>query len=308
MSTDLQTSRIPNGEVLPAMPKQNELRIVHDDGPLSYLWDTARFDHMYRIAKAMAGASLVPDHLKGKTPEQTAANCFLVVNQALRWGFDPFAVAPETYAIGGKLAYQGKLIAAVVNSRGGLTGRLQYAFGGQGDGRFVKVMGLFKGESVVREIMLTVKEAKTSNKMWTADPDQKLVYSGTIKWARRYCPEVVLGVLTEDDLERIANESPLPPQVAPKSLDDLAQRLGGGNTVDVPVGELEPVATLEADEAEPLDDLEQARLEVSEATSITELNDIESHWKLDAVSEMCRVRAAEIRGSRGGKSQGDLLA
>lgn len=35
--------------------------------------------------------------------------------------------------------------------------------------------------------------------MWTSDPDQKLWYSGVLKWARRHCPEVVLGVRAEDE-------------------------------------------------------------------------------------------------------------
>jgi hypothetical protein len=55
---------------------------------------------------------------------------------------------------------------------------------------------------------LSVGQAKTSNKMWTSDPDQKLVYSGATKWARRHCPEIMLGVLTDQDLEVMRENSP----------------------------------------------------------------------------------------------------
>ena len=110
-------------------PKTSEALIVRDTGPTAYLFDTARFQQMKAIAGSMARASLIPDHLRGKSsnPEpkerateewqQTAANCLLVVNQSIRWGLDPFAVAPETYVVSGKLGFQGKLIAAVVNAR-----------------------------------------------------------------------------------------------------------------------------------------------------------------------------------------------
>ncbi len=186
--------------------------VVHDDSAADYLMDTAKFEHCYRIAKAMAAASLLPDHLrmtgpknhkKLLSPDQVNANCFRVVNQSLRWRMDPFAVVDCTYVVANKLGYEGKLIAAVVNARAGLIGRLSYTFTGSGDERTVTVSGQFRGESEARTIDLSVKQAKTDNQMWRTDPDQKLVYSGATKWARRYCPEIVLGVLTDDDLEHI---------------------------------------------------------------------------------------------------------
>ena len=146
MSSDTQTTgpgptTAVTTSLVPVKPKSDKL-IVQDDGPVA-LFDTGKFEHMQRIAALMANASLIPDHLRGTKkkgqplvpfrPEQVLANCFLVVNQSVRWGLDPFSVAPETYAVGGKLAFQGKLIAALVNSRAGLRGRLRYSFKGTGD-------------------------------------------------------------------------------------------------------------------------------------------------------------------------------
>lgn len=165
----------------------------------------------------LGGSALTPRHLKGETPEETLANCFRVVNQAIRWQFDPFAVADETYVVGGKLGYQGKLVAAVIHTRAGLDGKLSCEFDGAGDKRKITIRGKFRGESQPREITLEVGQAKTANKMWTADPDQKLWYSGVIKWARRHCPEVIMGVLTEDDIERIqeSEQAEGPKKVSP---------------------------------------------------------------------------------------------
>lgn len=203
MSTDSITS-----------PKRERL-LVQDDSAISHLMDTAKFEHMIRIAGAMAGASLIPEHLwcrkKGGeiveefSADQVRANCFLIVNQSLRWGFDPFAVMPETYVVGGKLAYQGKLIAAVINARAPLSSRLNYSFTGkEGNDDFtVTISGSFQGESKPREVTLSVGKARTSNEMWKKDPEQKLIYSGVVKWARRHCPEIVLGIITDDDAERM---------------------------------------------------------------------------------------------------------
>ena len=66
-----------------------------------------------KLAEMMAGAKLVPPALQ-KSP----ADCLMVIQQAIRWDMDPFAVAQECSVIQGKLMHSGKLVAAVVNARG----------------------------------------------------------------------------------------------------------------------------------------------------------------------------------------------
>jgi hypothetical protein len=207
MTTPNQTTPAPQTAVVVA-PKR-EIRVVEDDSPLAYIMDTAKFEHCYRIAEAMSRASLIPQHLKGGTKEETAANCFLVVNQALRWHMDPFLIAPETYAIQGKLGYQGKLVAAVINTRAGLAEKLRYEFSGEKgtDGFTVTVSGRFEGEAEPRTVSVSVGQAKTQNQMWTKDPEQKLVYTGSIRWARRHKPEIIMGVVTDEDLDAIKEQA-----------------------------------------------------------------------------------------------------
>lgn len=200
---------------------------VSDDGPLSYLLDTARFNHVWRIASAIASATLLPDHLRldrNKNPlseKQVQSNVFRVVSQAIRWGFDPYSVVDETYVVAGRLGYQGKLIAAVVNARAGLKGNLEFLYSGSGQDRTVTVSGSFVGDTSPRTITLSVAQAKTSNKMWTSDPDQKLAYTGSTKWARRHAPEVMLGVLTDDDLDKIRETRAINVLSHPQSAEDF---------------------------------------------------------------------------------------
>lgn len=191
--------------------------------------DPVKFKQLQEVSKVMGLATLGMDHLKVRDPKTkavlagpTMANCFLVANQATMWGMNPFNVAPETYVVGGKLAYLGKLIAGVINSRAGLEGRLWHTFEGEGDARSVTIHGTFKGEERERTATLTVAQGKaaspTRHKMWDTDPDQKLIYSCSIRWARRHCPEVILGILTEDELEEVDDNGPAwgrPPAVPP---------------------------------------------------------------------------------------------
>lgn len=56
-----------------------------------------------------------------------------------------------------------------------------------------------------------VGDAKTSNDMWKKDPRQKLIYTGAIKWARAHTPELILGVMTDDDIDRMRDMGELRP-------------------------------------------------------------------------------------------------
>lgn len=207
-----------------------QLTPVIETGETQYIMDSARFDQAQRVALTMARSTLTPTHLMRDksgafTLEQVCANCFRVVNQALRWGMDPFAVMDETYFIQGRMGYQGKLVAAVVNTRAGLKGRLSATYEGAGDSRKVIVSGTFQGETEPRTAELTVGQAKTEgNAMWKKDPDQKLYYSAVVRFARRHCPEVILGVSIVEDLETIAEETPIGTVTIKTELDLIQDR------------------------------------------------------------------------------------
>ncbi len=201
MTTPAQTTA-----VVPA-PKR-EIRVVEDDSPAGYMLDTAKFEHCYRVAEAMSQASLLPKHLKGASKEEAKANCFLVVNQAMAWRLNPFLIMGETYEVQGKLGFQGKLIISVMNTRAGLREKLNFEFNDKkGDDLAVTVSGRFIGEDATRTVTVSVGQVKTQNQMWTKDPEQKLIYTGAIRWARRHAPEVVMGVMIEEDMEAIREEA-----------------------------------------------------------------------------------------------------
>lgn len=170
---------------------------VDFNDPVAIYLDSDVFSQLQRVAKLMSSASLAPAHLRG---EGKLGDCFLVAAQAFRWRMDPFSVAQHTYVLSGKLGYEGKLIAAVVNSSGRLQGSLDYRYTGTGDQRMVTVSGKLIGDTATREIAGSVGGWKTSNEQWKKNPDQMLAYRGAREWARRYMPEAVLGIQADDEL------------------------------------------------------------------------------------------------------------
>ena len=153
-----------------------------------------------RLAEVMATAKLVPIGLQ-KSP----ADCLMVVQQAIRWSMDPFAVAQECSVIQGKLMHSGKLVAAVVNTRGNLIRRLSFEYTGaeRSPERTIIVSGQLQGEAEPRTVKVTLKSAKTTAKVWDTQPDQQLMYHGARVWARRHTPELMLGVYSPEEFDDV---------------------------------------------------------------------------------------------------------
>jgi hypothetical protein len=149
-----------------------------------------------RMAEMMARAKMLPTHLQG-----SPGDCLMVVEQAGRWGMSPFAVAQCTSVIQGKLMFEGKLVAAALHTSGALATRLAYDYSGEGAARVVRVSAILAGEKEPRFVDVRLADAKTTNGMWTKQPDQQLAYHGARVWARRYAPEVMLGVYAPEEME-----------------------------------------------------------------------------------------------------------
>lgn len=213
MSNTAEQIEEDNVQQLPAAPRR-EVIVVTDEIPVL---DTGRFEQMQRIATAMARTTLVPNHLRDGGSEVGQANCFLVVNQAVRWRMDPFALAQHAFVVHGRLGYEGKVVAAVVNGHRRLTSKLSYTYEGQGDARKVTISGKLGGETEARTVEGSVKGWKTNNENWTKSPDQMLAYRGAREWARRHMPEAMLGVFTDDELMEapMRDVTPVPPSPPP---------------------------------------------------------------------------------------------
>jgi len=174
------------------------------------IFQEGQFENMARISNTLAKSSLIPQGLRGKTEEETAANCFRVVEQAQRWGLSPFAVMDSASVVHGRLMWEGKLIHAAITSSLGV--RLRFEYEGTGDARKVTVSGTIDGDTLTVEG--TVKDWKTTGKgsPWDnlANRDQMLAYRGARQWARRHAPEVILGVYSPDEFEasEIRNVTP----------------------------------------------------------------------------------------------------
>lgn len=252
-----------------------EIRVVND--PIAVL-DTARFEQMQRIASVMAHSSLIPESLyifknehgeaENLPIERVTANCFLVVNQAVRWNSDPFAVAQCVSVVHGKLCYEGKLLAAVLEGKLGID--LEYEITGAGESMKVVVSGAVNGKVITnskgtpKTVEGTVAEWKTTGKgsPWLSPGGyvRMLRYRGAREWSRVYSPGMMLGVYSDDELEDmntsqraaaarvVRDEPPTPPtaQIEAKPAEPIVEVPVSGSVEQlVEAGHAAPAETVE---------------------------------------------------------------
>jgi len=209
--------------------------------------DGDSLDKMMRLAEVMAtGRATLPKHFNGNP-----ADCLAVVMQSMQWKMNPFAVAQKTHLVNGVLGYEAQLVNAVITTCAPVLDRLHYEWFGawekvigqftikNGDkgeyrvpgwkledeqGLGVKVWATFRGEDEPRVLELLLAQARTRNStLWADDPRQQLAYLATKRWSRLYCPDVILGVYSPDELEEAApvvrDVSPRP-TASPNELED----------------------------------------------------------------------------------------
>lgn len=163
----------------------------------------------------------IPKHLR-----EVPGACLAVTMQALRWELDPFLVASKSYNVKDIIAYEAQLIAAVVHTRAPLKTRPEYEYTGEGADRRCTVSAVFDDGVTRKYESPRLADIKVKNSpLWTADVDQQLGYYSIRAFARRYCPEVILGVYTPEEAESFRGPDNAR-DVTPRP--SLSERLAGG--------------------------------------------------------------------------------
>lgn len=216
-------------------------------GTSALILNTESFESVMKFSEMMAaGRSTIPKHLHGNK-----ADCASVVIQAMQWQMNPYAVAQKTHLVNGVLGYEAQLVNAVITSMAPTKDRLNYEWFGDWSkiigkykeitspdkkddsgqpkkyrvkdwsladekGLGVKVWATLKGEDEPRLLELLLSQAGTRNSpLWVDDPRQQLAYLAVKRWSRLYCPDVILGVYSPDELSEIAPEKDITPKAKP---------------------------------------------------------------------------------------------
>lgn len=216
-------------------------------------------ERMVTLAGIMAqGVATVPKHLQGNE-----SDCLAVCLQASAWGMSPYAVAQKTHLVNGTLGYEAQLVIAVLASSRAIAGGFKYEWNESGGDLLCRACAVLSGEKEATWSHWISMKAQTvkNSPLWKTDPQQQFAYLAAKKWARLYCPQVILGVYTPDELaekdmgvaERVfSKDSPEEMLQKITSADDLVIKPATASKIDtIIIGaecDLESDSTSEATE------------------------------------------------------------
>jgi hypothetical protein len=161
------------------------------------------FNEVVRFAEVMAKA----DFCIPKVYRNNPGACMAVSMIALDVQMNPFTVAQKCYQVNGQMGMEAQLMVAIVNARAGLAEPLEYSFAAEGLEMSCTVRGVLKGghERTYSSPPISALTVKNSP-LWKTDPQQQLGYYAARSWARRYCPEVIMGLYSVDEAQTMPQE------------------------------------------------------------------------------------------------------
>jgi hypothetical protein len=168
----------------------------------------AAFDAAQRMAKALCSSSLVPKEYQG---QQGLANSLIALEIAGRMRLSPLVVMQNMTPIHGRPTWSSKFLIATVNASGRFS-PLRFVFDAKEKPSSCyavatdKATGeVLEGETITLE--LARKEGWWSRKdrqgnetsKWQTMTGQMLRYRAAAWWSNVYCPEIALGLITQEE-------------------------------------------------------------------------------------------------------------
>ena len=168
----------------------------------------AAFDAAQRMAKALCSSSLVPKEYQG---QQGLANSLIALEIAGRMRLSPLVVMQNMTPIHGRPTWSSKFLIATVNASGRFS-PLRFVFDAKEKPTSCyavatdKATGeVLEGETITLE--LARKEGWWSRKdrqgnetsKWQTMTGQMLRYRAAAWWSNVYCPEIALGLITQEE-------------------------------------------------------------------------------------------------------------
>lgn len=181
--------------------------------PASYFTDMAAFEGAQRVAKMLAASDMVPNQYRNNV-----ANTVLALEVALQTKSSPFFVMQNLNVIQGKPGWNAQFIAALLNSSGRFRGGLRYETDDDDNPTRCRVWAVeaatgerLNGPTVTLEMARKEGWTNRPGSKWQTMPEVMLGYRAVTFFGRRFAPDLLLGMRTDDELYDIGGPGPQTP-------------------------------------------------------------------------------------------------
>lgn len=154
------------------------------------------------MAKCLAASKIVPETFRNNIPD-----CMIALEMASRIGANPMAVMQNLYIVHGKPAWSSQFLISCINASGKFSPLRYKETGEKGkDSQGIIAWAKDKSGEVLDSPEVNIKMAKAegwfskNGSKWQTMPDLMLRYRAATLFARTYCPELTMGMHTDDEV------------------------------------------------------------------------------------------------------------
>lgn len=207
---------------------------VKTDSTLSVFSTEENFKNAMIMAEQLSKSDMIPATYKGK-PE----NCVIALELSNRLKLSPFLVMQNMYIVQGKPAWSSSFIISCINGSGRFSGPLKFEMDANKTKCRAYATEKVSGEKLVGPL-ITMEMAQAegwlgkNGSKWKTMPELMLRYRAAAFFGRLYCPEIINGMMTDDEAQ----------DIRPIQEDDVVDVFA--EPVEEPKQEIEVTAEMEA--------------------------------------------------------------
>ena len=182
---------------------KQELTATTAECTLSVFSGEENFKNAMQMATQLAKSDMIPTIYK-KKPE----NCIIALELSNRLKLSPFLVMQNMYIVQGKPSWSSSFIISCINGSGRFTGPLKFEMDAGRTKCRAYATEKISGEKLVGPL-ITMEMAQAegwlgkSGSKWKTMPELMLRYRAAAFFGRLYCPEIINGMLTDDEAQDI---------------------------------------------------------------------------------------------------------
>lgn len=173
--------------------------VTTNDATLSVFSGEENFNNAMKMAEQLAKSDMIPTVYKGK-PE----NCIIALELSNRLKLSPFLVMQNMYIVQGKPSWSSSFIISCINASGRFNGGLKFEMDANRTKCRAYAVEKTTGDKLVGPL-ITMEMAQhegwlgKSGSKWKTMPELMLRYRAAAFFGRLYCPEIMNGMLTDDE-------------------------------------------------------------------------------------------------------------
>lgn len=213
-----------NKELIPAEQAAENTALAESAPQAVYapsIWnDSKLLAQAFKAAKFLASSELVPEQTYRSKPE----NCLIAIDLANRMNMPPLIVMQNLYIVKGKPGWSGQFCIALINGCGRFS-PLDFVFTEENGGSCYATATRFADGKNITGTTVSMTMAKNegwldkNGSKWKTMPEQMLRYRAASFFAKAYCPDILCGIQTADEVRDVDGYDNEPAPVITVELD-----------------------------------------------------------------------------------------